>query len=148
MKLYALISDDNKVSGIVETPSESQLSMLASLYGQAIDVTEMSPMPQIGWSFDGQNIVGTSHSKKITKLAMRQRFTVPEMLAIMGAVSDPAKIIVRYLMDNLQVATFVDLARPDTQAGLQVLVQYGLLTQDRANTILTAPVTPVEAYRE
>lgn len=147
MKLYALISADNVVSGIVETPSEAQLQMLTSLYGQAIDITDVQPFPQIGWSFDGQQIVGTSASKKITKLAMRQRFTVNEMIAIMNAAADPQKIIIRYLMENLQVATFVDLARPDTQAGLAVLRDYGLITTERMNTILSTPPSPLEVYQ-
>lgn len=146
MKLYALISGQNEVTGIVKVEDETQAQLFANIYPQVIDVTDYQPLPQIGWTFDGQTIVGTNHSKKITKLAMRQRFTVSEMLGIMNAVSDPNKIIVRYLMDNLQVATFVDLARTDTQAGLQVLVQYGLLTQDRATAILTAPPTIMEIY--
>ena len=146
MKLYALIGPENTVSGIVETPSEEQVNMLSSVYGQVIDITNYQPMPQLGWTFDGQQIVGTSASKKITKLAMRQRFTTAEMLGLMSYVTQNPASVVAMLMQNLQVATFVDLARPDTQAGLSYLVAQNLLTSDRANTILNTPPSPLEVY--
>lgn len=147
MKRYALIGGESVVVGIVENVSDAQFEALASVYGQLIEITDVQPQPQLGWSFDGQSIVGTSPSKKITKLAMRQRFTVQEMIGIMTASADPNKIIVRYLMDNLATATFVDLSRPDTQAGLQVLVDYGLITADRKNVILTTPPSGLEIYQ-
>lgn len=144
MKLYALISGNNSVTGLIQAEDDSHVGLFASIYSQVIDVSDVQPTPQIGWSFDGTNIVGTSASKRITILAMRQRFTVSEMLAIMTAAETTQ--IVRYLMKNLELATFVDLSRSDTQAGIGVLVSYGLITQERANIILTAPPALHEVY--
>lgn len=145
MKRYALIGGENTVVGLVENPSDEQLQTIAGIYALALDVTDYQPPPQLGWSFNGQVIVGTSPSKKITKLAMRQRFTVNEMLAMMEAANTTP--IVKYLMDNLSLATFVDLSRPDTQAGVALLVQLQLLTQERATVILTTPPTALEIYQ-
>ena len=144
MKLYALISGENTVSGILQLADDTDIGFLTDRYAQVVDITNSAPLAQLGWTFDGQNVVGTSVSKKITKLAMRQRFTVSEMMGIMTASSTIP--IVRYLMDNLAIATYVDLARPDTQAGLGILVAYNLVTQERVNAILSTPVSIIEAY--
>lgn len=146
MKLCALIGSSNQVVGVVQIESYEQIQELGRVYGQIIDVTDYSPLPQIGWSFDGQSVVGTSASKKITKLAMNQRFTVTEMLGLLTYVGANPASIVALLLQRLQIATFVDLSRSDTQAGVGVLVSYGLLTQQRATEILTGPVTVLEAY--
>lgn len=144
MKRYALIGGENIVVGLVDNPSDEQLQAITGIFALALDVTEQQPPPQLGWAFNGQAIVGTSPSKKITKLAMRQRFTVNEMLAMMEAANTTP--IVKYLMDNLALATFVDLSRPDTQAGVALMVQLQLLTQERATAILTTPPTSMEIY--
>lgn len=146
MALYALIGGENTVKGIVDIENEQQLQRLTSVYAQAIDITHIQPTPQIGWSFDGQSIVGTSPSKRITRLAMRQRFTFSELLALTTAAA--ASMPVKVLMDNLSVATFVDLSRPDTVGGINLLVGAGLLTSQRASEILNNPVSPAEAYVE
>lgn len=144
MRLYALIGGTDTVQGVVQIESEGQLQALTSVYAQVIDITDSAPLAQIGWAFDGQNVVGTAASKKITKLAMRQRFTVSEMLALMSA-SDTVPIV-KYLMKNLELATFVDLSRSDTQAGVALLVQLQLLTQERASVILNTPPSVIEVY--
>ena len=124
--------------------SSSQIEAVGSIYSVVVDVSTYSPQPQIGWSFDGSQFLPPGW--RITRLAMRQRFTVTELLGIMNyAVTNPASIVAM-LMQNLQVATFIDLQRSDTQAGLSVLVSYGLITSDRANTILTTPPTQLEVY--
>ena len=41
-------------------------------------------------------------------------------------------------------ATFIDLSRADTRAGVQMLETAGLLAAGRALEILDAPVTPEE----
>lgn len=145
MRYYALIGGQNEVVGIVSL-EESQIADFSKTFAQVIDITDQQPMPQIGWSFDGQSIVGTSPSKKITKLAMLQRLTVPERLGILTYVGANPASVPAMLLQNIMVTTFVDLSRADTQAGIQVLVQLGLLTQDRATTILTSPVSAAEAY--
>jgi hypothetical protein len=124
--------------------SESQIEIIGNIYQSVIDVSTMSPQPQIGWSWAGSQLVPPGW--RITRLAMRQRFTVSELLGIMGYVNTNPSSIVAMLMQNLQVATFVDLQRSDTIAGMQVLVGYSLLTSDRATVILTTPPTAQEVY--
>lgn len=147
MRLYALISGDNVVSGIVQLEDESKLECLTGIYAQVVDITNAQPMAQLGWSFDGQSVVGTSQSMKITKLAMNQRFTVTEMLGLLTYVNTNPTSIVALLLQRLQIAQFVDLSRSDTQAGVGVLVQLGLLTSERANVILTTAPTLLEVYQ-
>jgi hypothetical protein len=146
MILIALIGGQNTVTGIVQIDSYDEIQMFTKIYSQVIDITNVQPLPQIGWSFDGQNIVGTSPSKKITKLAMNQRFTVPEMLGLLAYVEAQPASIVDLLLKRLEVATYIDLSRSDTQAGVGVLVQLGLITSERATVILTTPPNAYEAY--
>ena len=49
--------------------------------------------------------------------------------------------------NNLSVATFIDLQRPDTIAAVNCLATAGIITLDRATEILTTPPTEVELYR-
>ena len=90
---------------------------------------------------------------RITKLAFRNRFTSPEKVAIeLAALADPAAPMpqrqqaaaLRANQADLAAATFVDLARPDTRAGVQVLEAAGLLAEGRALEILDAPIQSEE----
>ena len=90
---------------------------------------------------------------RITKLAFRNRFTAAEKVMMEIASLDnpaadmPARAQAAALRANqadLAAATFVDLARPDTRAGVQMLEAAGLLSPGRALEILDAPVTPLE----
>jgi hypothetical protein len=90
---------------------------------------------------------------KITVLALRNRFTTTEKVTIdMASIDNPAGTMqqrqlaasLRVMMADLSVATFVDLSRPDTIAGIQMLETYGIIGVGRANTILTAPIQPIE----
>lgn len=146
MRLYALIDGANTVQGIVQTDDISKVQVLASVYAQVIDITDSQPLAQIGWSFDGQTVAGTSASKKITRLAMNQRFQVAEMLGLLAYVNANPNSIVALLLQRLQISTFVDLSRSDTQAGVGVLVSLGLLTSERASVILNTAPTVLEVY--
>ena len=90
---------------------------------------------------------------KITKLAFRNRFTMTEKVTLEIASLDnpaatmPARQQAAALRANLAdtaAATFIDLSRPDTRAGVQMLEAAGLLGVGRALQILDAPVTDSE----
>ena len=94
-----------------------------------------------------------AQGKQITRLAFRNRFTTAEKVALEIAGLDnhaadmPARAQAAALRANqadLAAATFVDLAHPDTRAGVQMLEAAGLLSPGRALEILDAPVTPEE----
>lgn len=96
----------------------------------------------------------TIHSDtRITKLAFRNRFTSGEKVAIeFACLDDPAAPMPQRLQSaalrahqaDLAAATFVDLSREDTRAGVQMLEAAGLLTEGRALEILDAPILPQE----
>lgn len=146
--LCACILNQTVVSIVKIGASEYQT--LATRFENVVDITLSNPAPQVGWIFNGNQIVpppGTSAvlMRRITKLGLRRRFTFTELCALTGA----AKTVVQVetLLGNLNVSTFVDLNRGDTVAGIMMLVSLGLLTADRANTILTAPIQDDEAYK-
>lgn len=53
----------------------------------------------------------------------------------------------RRYMSKVDAATFIDLDRPDTRAGVQALEAAGLLIEGRALEILDAPVLAHERPR-
>lgn len=87
--------------------------------------------------------------RAITRLAFLDRFADEEAIAIdlasIGATVDAAAM--RRYMSKVNAATFIDLDRADTRAGLQALEAGGLLGTGRALEILDAPVQDVERYR-
>lgn len=142
--LCALIRN-GVVVGIVDLSDEDFATGIASHYEQVIEITNLVPQPQIGWSFNGQTIIGSSVSRKITRLAMRQRFTFSELIALSNAAA--AIPAVKVLMDNLSTATYIDLARSDTAGGVGLLVSLNLITAERANTILNTVANESEIFR-
>lgn len=90
---------------------------------------------------------------KITVLALRNRFTQAEKITIdIASIDNPAAAMqarqlaasLRVMMSDLNVATFVDLARADTRAGIQALETYGIIGAGRANVILNDPIQDSE----
>ena len=86
---------------------------------------------------------------RITRLAFRNRFTQAEKVTLeLAALDNPAAstaqrqqaAALRSYLKDLDAATFVDLERPDTVAGVQSLGAAGLLAEGRAAVILTAPI--------
>lgn len=143
----------NNVVRDVLTLTQDQVVAAATIYDTIVDVTSYSPTPVAGWTcVDGINVLPPSW--QITRLAMRQRFTVTELLGIMTYVVANPSSIVAMLMTNLQVATFIDLSRSDTIAGVDLLTTIpavspytgNLLTTGRATTILTTPPAQQEIY--
>ena len=90
---------------------------------------------------------------RITRLAFRNRFTTAERASLeIAALDDPAAAMparmqaatLRAYLADLAAATFVDLQRPDTRSGVEMLESAGLLTEGRASEILDAPIQPEE----
>lgn len=95
-------------------------------------------------------------SVKITKLAFRQRFTLQEKAALEIAALDvptapmeqrALAATLRANQADVQAATYIDLMRSDTRAGVMELEQYGLIAAGRALVILDTPPTEEESYR-
>lgn len=86
---------------------------------------------------------------RITRLAFRNRFTSAEKMALeLAALDDPAATLaqrqqaaaIRVYLSDMNAATFIDLGRDDTRAGVQALEAGGLIGTGRALEILDAPV--------
>lgn len=97
----------------------------------------------------------TSAPRDITKLAFRQRFTPTEKAAIeLAAADDPSAALaqrqqaasLRADLADQRDATFIDLGRADTRAGVQALEAAGLLAAGRAAEILDAAVQDAERF--
>ena len=149
--LCALVQN-NIVVDIQTIPDDGGASyaLIASEYQAAIDITSMVPQPQIGWQFTGNSLVTNGVVQMvITRLAFRERFTTSELISIVAGIAagGTTGYILEVLRENIQTATFIDLSRSDTQAGVQELVALGLLTQARATAILTTPPTATEIYK-
>lgn len=91
--------------------------------------------------------------KRITVLAFRNRFTTAEKMATeMAALDNPAasaqarqfSAAVRVILRDSEAASFIDLSRPETRAGVQMLEQYGVIGTGRSIAILDNPILDVE----
>jgi hypothetical protein len=92
---------------------------------------------------------------RITRLAFRSRFSTAEKVGLeIASLDNPAATMeqrslaatLRAYLQDVQAATFIDLHRPDTRAGVQQLEQLGLLGAGRAAQILDTPPTAEERY--
>lgn len=87
--------------------------------------------------------------RHITQLAFLNRFTDAEAIAIdlasQGATVEAAAM--RRYQAKVSAATFIDLDREDTRAGVEALEAVGLLPEGRAAEILDAAVADGERWR-
>lgn len=87
--------------------------------------------------------------RHITELAFINRFTDAEAVAIdlasIGATAQAASV--RRYLKKVDAATYIDLDREDTRAGVQALETAGLLAAGRALEILDAPVQESERFK-
>jgi len=112
-----------------------------------IDLTGLDPQPSRDWIYkDGVFNAPPSSPLPvytvISKVAFRFRFTDAEYTAILAAAKTDVEVQAWYETFNM-VAT-VDLDNQRTKDGVANLVSKNLLTQARADEILTAPVQPGE----
>lgn len=91
--------------------------------------------------------------RHITKLAFDNRFTQEELVTLeLASIDDPAGTTEqRTLAANLRVyqrkvdrATYIDLDRADTRAGVIALEQFAVLAAGRAIEILDGEITDIE----
>jgi hypothetical protein len=92
-------------------------------------------------------------TRRITCLAFRNRFTADEKVMIeLAAADNPNAALedrkqaarLRANMADVAAASFIDLDRPDTRAGVHLLEAAGVIDTGRALQILDAEVQPNE----
>lgn len=122
-----------------------------------VDVTDNLAEPGVGWSYDGIEFSpppvpqppAFDRPRHITQLAFISRFTDAEAVAIdlasIGATQQAASV--RRYQKKVDAATYIDLDREDTRAGVQALEAAGLLAAGRALQILDAPVQESERFK-
>ena len=134
--------------------------IVADTWPNAVDVTDVTPRPAPGWLYDGQTFTPNpqqpaTEPRRITRLAFRNRFTQAELVTLeIAGLDDPAAPMaqrqqaaaIRVMQRQVGEATFIDLERPDTRAGVQQLEAAGLIGPGRAAAILDAPIEPLEAF--
>lgn len=142
---------------IVETKNiePEELLFYARKFELVIDISQMTPTPQVGWLWDESNKVfvvpnDLNPSRIITRLAFLNRLTDTELQNILtiSRGTTPLAVPFESYLIKLQAASFVDLARADTIAGVQFLANpmvqaitgITVLTSQRVIEILTNPV--------
>ena len=87
--------------------------------------------------------------RHITRLAFLSRFADAEAVAIdLASIGEaPQAAGMRRYVSKVNAATYIDLDRADTRAGVQALEAAGVLAAGRALQILDAPVQPEEGWR-
>jgi hypothetical protein len=142
---YAQINN-GKVQGVFEYDPLPEFASNILM----VSVEEIAPIPQPGWSYDGQDFTAPApqaapdYGTKISRLALKLRMTADERKNIRAAAESNADVY--DLMDLLSDSTYIDLTRPETVQGIQTLEAAGLLGAGRADEILTTPVTEGEKY--
>lgn len=115
-----------------------------------VDLTGIDPQPGPGWSYSEGVFTPPPAPPPppplpniITKVAMlTHRLKTAEFVGILTAAkTDPGIEAWKYVFD---AATVVDLDSQNTRDGMTMMVAKGLLTQARADAILTDPVQPGE----
>lgn len=149
-RILAMMVENTVSNVIVGAPAD---------FPGSIDVTDLNPRPAPGWIRSGQTFAppppapAPNFGTRITKLAFRQRVGPQALAAIeLASVHNAAAPVqaqqlaatLRVMLADVQAATFIDLARPDTRAGVQQLETVGLLPPGKAAEILDTPVQAAE----
>lgn len=150
---YALIRNA-KVNNIIVADDESFVALIAPDWDAIAPVPEDAPVA-IGWGWAGASFVEPEPEpelepapvpRHITQLAFLNRFTDPEAIAIdlasIGATQQAAAM--RRYLSKVNAASYIDLDRLDTRAGVQALEAAGILAAGRALEILDAPIDAQE----
>lgn len=105
------------------------------------------------YTYEEPQLPEDSEDYRITRLAFLDRFTEDEYVTLdLASIDDPnagaeartnqAKI--RRYLKKVEAANYIDLSRQDTIDGVNVLALLGILTPERAGSILTDPINQEE----
>jgi hypothetical protein len=144
--MRAAIIVDGKVDNIIEVDTLDALP-------EAVLIE--APAAHIGDAWDGEAFISPEQPdppappRHITCLAFRNRFTADEKVMIeLTATDNPGAAIedrkqsarLRANMADVSAASFIDLDRLDTRAGVQMLEDVGVIEAGRALQILDAEI--------
>jgi len=123
--------------------------ILADSWPNAIDVTDLTPRPGPGWTYDGQSFAPPAPSEpvvqtttKMTHLGFIDRMLPDEWARFEGLLNQSAEA--RFAKAKFDVARDVDVARADVQTFAYTLRAVGVLLSDERVAALLAPI-PVDS---
>jgi hypothetical protein len=112
-------------------------------------VDGMDPMPGPGWTYENGAFAAPPAPPPppplpniITKVAFRFRMTDAEYVGVINAAKTDVEVAA--WVETFNMVSSIDLDNQRTKDGVANLVSKNLLTQARADEILTAPVQPNE----
>ena len=133
MKRIEILDADGNVTNVIVADEGFADAQHPGAWRLAAVQPEQVPVPEL---------------RHITRLAFLSRFSDSEAVAIdlasIGATPQAAGM--RRYMSKVNAATYIDLDRADTRAGVQALEAAGVLAAGRALQILDAPVQPEERW--
>jgi len=142
MSLYAIIKNavvDNLA--VADTPLD--------IGGEWICIDDVVPRPGVYWLYENGQFSPPPPTPApnfplnvITKAAFRFRMTDPEYVGILSAAKTDVEVAA--WVETFNMVSSIDLDNQRTKDGVANLVSKNLLTQARADEILTAPVQPNE----
>lgn len=141
MSLYAVVKGEI-VDGIAIADSPLDAD------GIWICIDNVNPVPGPFWTYkDGSfsppaDRPPPSLPNIITKVAFRFRLTDAEYVGILSAAKTDVEVAA--WVETFNMVSSIDLDNQRTKDGVANLVSKNLLTQARADEILTAPVQPAE----
>ncbi len=123
---------------IIEVADATALAALQAAGLTIIDPSGYDPLPKTGWVYDA--VADTfsapeSADKTITQLTVlefRNRFTFAEKVALKSS----SDVGVQVFIDDLSVATYVDLTDENLITGMDYLVSLEIITEARKAEIL------------
>jgi hypothetical protein len=136
-KKYAVVKGEI-VDGIALSDSPLETD------GVWIDITEVSPQPGPNWTYKNNVFsppiepVPVPLPNVISKAAFRFRLTDAEYIGILSAAKTDVEVA--SWVETFNMVSSIDLDNQRTKDGVANLVSKNLLTQARADEILTAPV--------
>lgn len=113
----------------------------------------ISTRPVTDWTAAEILAYKASITRRISRLAFRNRLTQPEKIAFeMAQVDDPAAVLavrqtaaaLRVMEKDLSAGQYVDLNAAVTQAGLAQLEALGIIDSGRADEIIWGDILPIE----
>jgi hypothetical protein len=141
MSLYAVIK-----GGVVDGIAIADAPLETGDIWVCVD--GMNPMPGPTWTYEnGVFSLPVAPAAPllpniITKVAFRFRMTDAEYVGVLSAAKTDVEVA--SWVETFNMVSSIDLDNQRTKDGVANLVSKNLLTQARANEILTAPVQPGE----
>lgn len=107
--------------------------------GELVELLNLNDSPESGWTRQPPTPV-IPPKTQFTSLEFLDRFTDDEQLAVVQATMASPQVKLWY--DRLLAASFIDIADPRTEGGIDALITAGLIDPGRKTALLTPEEQP------